>query len=75
MTTIYYYVLAIIFLGAGIPLTYFGYENGVKDAESGDSNDAGYTTMMVFGILFIVISVVFAIIGAHRTRKERLQKS
>ena len=74
MRALYHYIIAFIFLAAGIPLTYFGYENGVDAAESGDSNDSGYILMMAFGLLFLLLSVIFAIIGAHRSRKKILQK-
>ena len=57
MRALYHYIIAFIFLAAGIPLTYFGYENGVDAAESGDSNDSGYILMMAFGLLFLLLSV------------------
>lgn len=74
MRALYHYIIAFLFLAAGIPLTYFGYENGVDAAESGDSNDSGYILMMAFGLLFLLLSVIIFGFGVHRSLREKREK-
>jgi hypothetical protein len=74
MRALYHYIIAFLFLGAGIPLTYFGYENGVDAAESGDNNDTGYSLMMAFGLLFLLLSVIIFGFGVHRSLREKREK-
>lgn len=74
MRALYHYIIAFLFLGAGIPLTYFGYENGVDAAESGDSNDTGYSLMMAFGLLFLLLSVIIFGFRVHRSLREKREK-
>ena len=71
MRALYHYIIASIFLAIGILLTFFGYENGVDAAESGDSNDSGYILMMVFGLLFLLLSVIIFGFGVNKGMKEK----
>lgn len=56
MTPLDKYTVSVILLASGIPLTYAGYKGGLDS--SGDDNPA-LITLMSFGILFIILSIVF----------------
>lgn len=70
MRALYYFIISFIFVSAGIPLTYFGYEDGVDASESGDNNDTGYSLMMAFGLLFLMLSVIIFGFGIYRKNRE-----
>ena len=70
MRSLYYFIITFIFVATGIPLTYFGYEDGVDASESGDNNDKGYSLMMAFGLLFLMLSVIIFGFGVHSGMRE-----
>lgn len=74
MRSSYYYLLTFIFLTTGILLTYFGYDEGVSSSESGDSDDSGFIAMMVFGIIFIIVSIIVLGLGirSHQENEKMI---
>ena len=57
MTQTDYAVFSILLLTAGVPLTYFGYENTFNSVRRNNMDDFGYMFMLVVGVLFLVIAV------------------
>jgi tryptophan-rich sensory protein len=72
MTQSNYVVFSALLLTAGVPFTYFGYENTFNSVRRNNMDDFGYMFMLVSGILFLVIAVVLFFLS-FRKQKMKLK--